>query len=100
MRDTMSTSGGMHAGAPTLMRSHNNHPACTPPAPLPPPPARRPGITIGEGSTVAAGAVVVKDVEPYTVVGGNPAKLIRRLQRPEPAAGGGAAAEAAPAPAN
>jgi maltose O-acetyltransferase len=35
------------------------------------------GVTIGEGSTVAAGAVVTKDVEPYTVVGGNPAKFIK-----------------------
>ena len=40
------------------------------------------GVTIREGSTVAAGAVVVKDVEPYTVVGGNPAKVLRTLPRP------------------
>lgn len=32
---------------------------------------------IGEGSILAAGAVVTKDVEPYSVVGGNPAKVIR-----------------------
>jgi len=32
---------------------------------------------IGEGSIIAAGAVVTKDVEPYSIVGGNPAKLIR-----------------------
>lgn len=37
------------------------------------------GVTIGEGSIVAAGSVVTKNVEPYTVVGGNPAKLIKRL---------------------
>jgi acetyltransferase-like isoleucine patch superfamily enzyme len=37
------------------------------------------GITIGEGAVVAAGAVVTKDVEPYTLVGGNPARLIRKL---------------------
>jgi maltose O-acetyltransferase len=37
-----------------------------------------PGVTIGEGAVVAAGAVVTKDVEPYTIVGGNPAKLIGR----------------------
>ncbi|QSZ34277.1 hypothetical protein DSL72_005867 [Monilinia vaccinii-corymbosi] len=37
------------------------------------------GVTIGSGSTVAAGAVVVKDVEPSCLVGGVPAKLIRRL---------------------
>jgi virginiamycin A acetyltransferase len=35
------------------------------------------GITIGQGAIVAAGAVVVKDVEPYSIVGGNPAKLIK-----------------------
>jgi acetyltransferase-like isoleucine patch superfamily enzyme len=35
-----------------------------------------PGITIGEGAVVAAGAVVTKDVAPYTVVGGVPAKKI------------------------
>ena len=32
---------------------------------------------IGEGSILATGAVVTKDVEPYCVVGGNPAKVIR-----------------------
>jgi acetyltransferase-like isoleucine patch superfamily enzyme len=37
-----------------------------------------PGVTIGEGAVVAAGAVVTKDVEPWTVVGGNPAKVIKR----------------------
>ena len=36
------------------------------------------GVRIGTGSVVAAGAVVTKDVEPYTIVGGIPAKLIRR----------------------
>jgi len=34
------------------------------------------GVTIGEGAVVAAGAVVVKDVEPYSIVGGVPAKKI------------------------
>lgn len=34
------------------------------------------GVTIGEGSIVAAGAVVTKDVAPYTIVGGNPARKI------------------------
>ena len=38
-----------------------------------------PGITVGENAVVAAGAVVTKNVEPNTVVGGNPAKIIRRL---------------------
>jgi len=37
-----------------------------------------PGVTIGEGAVVGANAVVVKDVEPFTVVGGVPAKLIRK----------------------
>lgn len=36
-----------------------------------------PGVTIGEGAIVLAGSVVTKDVEPWTVVGGNPAKKIR-----------------------
>lgn len=36
------------------------------------------GATIGDGAVIAAGAVVVKDVEPYSIVGGNPAKLIRK----------------------
>lgn len=36
------------------------------------------GVTIGTGSIVAAGAVVNSDVDPYTIVGGLPAKSIRR----------------------
>ncbi|MDE6001598.1 MAG: sugar O-acetyltransferase [Clostridia bacterium] len=36
-----------------------------------------PGVTIGENAIVAAGAVVTRDVAPNTVVGGNPAKLIK-----------------------
>lgn len=39
-----------------------------------------PGVTVGEGAIVAGGAVVVKDVPPYTVVGGNPAKVIKTLK--------------------
>ena len=39
-----------------------------------------PGVTIGEGAVVAAGAVVTKDVEPWTVVAGNPAKFIKRRE--------------------
>jgi virginiamycin A acetyltransferase len=35
------------------------------------------GISIGKGSIIAAGAIVTKDVPPYAIVGGNPAKLIR-----------------------
>lgn len=38
-----------------------------------------PGITVGENSVVSAGVVVMKDVEDNTVVGGNPAKLIKRI---------------------
>lgn len=37
-----------------------------------------PGVKIGNGAIVAAGAVVIKDIEPYTVVGGVPAKTIRK----------------------
>ena len=40
-----------------------------------------PGVTIGEGAVVAAGAVVTKDVEPYMIVGGNPAAPIRARSR-------------------
>lgn len=36
------------------------------------------GVTVGEGAIVAAGSVVLKDVPPYTIVGGNPAKEIRK----------------------
>lgn len=36
-----------------------------------------PGITIGDGAIIASHSVVVKDVAPYTIVGGNPAKLIK-----------------------
>ena len=35
------------------------------------------GVNIGDGSIVAAGSVVTKDVLPYTIVGGIPAKLIK-----------------------
>lgn len=38
-----------------------------------------PGVTIGANSVIAAGAVVVKDVPPDVLVGGNPAKVIRNL---------------------
>lgn len=38
----------------------------------------RAGVRIGRGAMVAAGSVVTKDVEPYAIVGGNPARLIRR----------------------
>ncbi|MGM9705813.1 MAG: acyltransferase [Prevotella sp.] len=40
-----------------------------------------PGVNIGEGAVVASGAVVTKDVEPYTLVGGVPAKKIGERNR-------------------
>eukprot|EP00882_Tetradesmus_deserticola_P003761 GHRQ01003976.1.p1 GENE.GHRQ01003976.1~~GHRQ01003976.1.p1 ORF type:complete len:210 (+),score=72.72 GHRQ01003976.1:105-734(+) len=40
-----------------------------------------PGVRIGNNSVIGAGSVVTKDVEPYVVVAGNPAKVIRRLER-------------------
>jgi acetyltransferase-like isoleucine patch superfamily enzyme len=35
------------------------------------------GLVIGDGSIVAAGSIVTKNIEPYSIYGGNPAKLIR-----------------------
>jgi len=37
-----------------------------------------PGIRIGDGAIIAANSTITKDVEPYTIVGGNPAKEIRK----------------------
>jgi len=37
-----------------------------------------PGVQIGDGAIIATKAVVTKDVEPYTIVGGNPAKPIKK----------------------
>ena len=45
------------------------------------------GVTVGHGAVIAANAHVVKDVEPYAIVGGNPAKFIRSRFSPEQIAG-------------
>jgi putative colanic acid biosynthesis acetyltransferase WcaF len=37
-----------------------------------------PGVTIGEGAVAAARSVVVKDVEPWTIVAGNPARVVKK----------------------
>lgn len=37
-----------------------------------------PGVTIGDGAIIAAHSLVAKDVEPYSVVGGNPARFIKK----------------------
>jgi acetyltransferase-like isoleucine patch superfamily enzyme len=42
-----------------------------------------PGVTIGEGAIVGARSVVAGDVPPYTVVAGNPARVVRRLSPEE-----------------
>ncbi|MEI6628400.1 MAG: CatB-related O-acetyltransferase [Alphaproteobacteria bacterium] len=36
------------------------------------------GITIGDGAIIGTNSLVTRNVEPYTIVGGNPAKLIRK----------------------
>lgn len=41
------------------------------------------GVRIGQGAVIAAGSVVVNDVEPYAIIGGNPAKLIRKRFSPD-----------------
>jgi len=42
-----------------------------------------PGVCIGDGSIVGARSVVIEDVPPYTVVAGNPARIIRTLENDE-----------------
>lgn len=39
-----------------------------------------PGVTVGQGAVVGARAAVFKDVEPWTVVGGNPARFIKKRE--------------------
>lgn len=39
-----------------------------------------PGVTIGDDTTIAAGSVVVKDIPPRVVAGGNPCRIIRHLE--------------------
>ena len=41
------------------------------------------GVTIGEGAVIGAGSVVTKDVPPYTIVAGNPARIIREIPADE-----------------
>jgi len=41
------------------------------------------GITVGNGAVIGAGSVVTKDVKPYSIVGGNPAKIIKYRFSPE-----------------
>ena len=43
-----------------------------------------PGVTIGKGAVVAAGAVVTKDIEAFNIVGGVPAKVIGERENKEP----------------
>lgn len=46
-----------------------------------------PGVTVGEGAVIGARSVVTSDVEPFTIVVGNPARVVRRLTAEEIARG-------------
>jgi acetyltransferase-like isoleucine patch superfamily enzyme len=50
-----------------------------------------PGVTIGDGAIVGARSVVTQDVEPYTVVAGNPARVVREIDCEERRARGSSA---------
>lgn len=41
------------------------------------------GVSIGVGAAIGAGSIVTKDVPPYSIVGGNPARVIRYRFKPE-----------------
>ena len=45
------------------------------------------GVTVGRGAIVGAGSVVTEDVPPFTVVAGNPARMVRKLSEPVAATG-------------
>lgn len=47
-----------------------------------------PGVTIGRGVTVGAGSVVIKDVPDYVVVGGYPARILKKLEADQEAMAG------------
>jgi acetyltransferase-like isoleucine patch superfamily enzyme len=40
------------------------------------------GVIVGEGAVVAKNSVVTKSVPPYTIVAGNPARIVKEIQRP------------------
>ena len=44
-----------------------------------------PGVTVGEGTLIAAGSIVTRDIPDWTVAAGNPARVIREIKEREPA---------------